>query len=93
MTNNTPAASTASASITSPRFGFADGGRDGAHLFLVNPAADPCAANDFADNTRAALHKLLNSAILGGGMDEDTTRLVQYLIGAIDAATGHAVSA
>lgn len=90
MTTNTPAAS---ASTVAPSFGFADGGRDGAHLFLVNPAADPCAANDFADNTRAALNKLLNGAILGGGMDEDTTQLVQYLIGAIDAATGHAITA
>jgi hypothetical protein len=90
MTSHTPAAS---ASTSIRPFGFADSGNDGAHLFLVNPAADPCAANDFANNTRAALNKLLNSAILGGGMDEDTTQLVQYLIGAIDAATGHALSA
>ena len=90
MTSNNP---TASASTTSPAFGFADGGRDGAHLFLVNPAAAPTAANDFANNTRAALNKLLNGAISGGGMDGDTTQLVQYLIGAIDAATDHAVSA
>jgi hypothetical protein len=73
--------------------GFADGGEAGVHLFLVNPAANPCAANEFAANTRAALNKLLNSAILGGGMDGDTTQLVQYLIGAIDAAAGHAASA
>lgn len=90
MTSNTAAASV---STSVPTFGFADGGNDGAHLFLVNPAADPCAANDFASNTRAALNKLLNSAILGGGMDEDTTQLVQYLIGAIDAATDHAITA
>lgn len=90
MTSNTPSAS---ASTSFPTFGFADGGSDGANLFLVNPAADPTAANEFANNTRAALNKLLNSAIRGGGMDEDTTQLVQYLIGAIDAATGHAITA
>lgn len=90
MTSNNPAAF---ASIPSPSFGFADGGREGTQLFLVNPAADPTAANDFANITRGALNKLLDEAIAGDGMDGTTAQLVQYLVGAIDAATGHAVSA
>lgn len=90
MTSNTPATS---ASRAVPAFGFADGGSDTVHLFLVNPAAAPTAANDFANITRAALNKLLDDAISTDGMDSNTAQLVQYLMGAIDAATGHAISA
>jgi hypothetical protein len=90
MTSNSAAAS---ASTSSPTFGFADGGKEGVRLFLVNPAAGPCAANDFANSTRAALNKLLDAAVMAGGMDGDTTQLVQCLMGAVDAATGHAVTA
>jgi hypothetical protein len=90
MTNNNP---TVPASPAIPAFGFADGGSDSTHLFLVNPAAAPTAANDFANITRAALNKLLDDAISTDGMDGNTAQLVQYLLGAIDAATNHAVSA
>ena len=84
---------TASVSRAVPAFGFADGGSDSTPLFLVNPAAAPVAANDFANTTRMALNKLLDDAISTNGMDGNTTQLVQYLLGAIDAATNHAVSA
>ena len=90
MTSNN---STVSTSPAVPAFGFADGGSDSTHLFLVNPAAAPTAANDFANTTRMALNKLLDEAISTDGMDSNTAQLVQYLMGAIDAATGHAVSA
>lgn len=90
MTSKTPAAS---ASILSQTLGFADGGSDTAHLFIVNPLADATAANDFAHTTRAALKKLLDNAIMANGMDGDTLQLVQHLMDAIEAATGHAINA
>lgn len=88
MTNNNPAAT-----AYAPAFGFGDGGRADTPLFIVNPDACPTKANEFSSHARTVINALLDEAILNDSMDSDTALLVQQLMGAMEAATSHAMSA